>query len=414
MRIAFVTPEFDPACAGGLANYLFRLSRHLTDLGHVVHVVVSGQRHTDYDFDGVHIHEVGAGRLADVIRRVSFGLLAETGHWLDFAVKARTILRRLHADAGLDIVQFANSRACGLVSTMLVMPMPCVTRLSCYRPLWNRLAGHRRTLDARLLEVLEWLQVSCCRHVYAPSKALASLVSRRVLGKRITIIRTPFYLETTDFDESVASTLREAPYLLFFGKLERLKGFGTLAEALPAFLAACPDARAVIVGADKPAHLGPSMRASALGLLGSLAARVQFRDPLPHTSLYPIIRGARLVCLPSLADNLPNTLLESMGLGKPVIGTIGSSMDEVIEEKRTGFLVPPADSKALAETLIACWRRPDLSAIGDAAREAMQQFAPAVTVSKLLAYFDRLVQPCDDAGRPMPDPPAQASSYEQA
>ncbi len=390
LRIAFVTPEFDPACAGGLANYLSRLSRHLVGLGHAVHVVLAGNRHADYEVDGVRVHEIGTGRLADAVRRLSWGRLAETGRWLDFAVKARGVLRRLHADGGLDIVQFANSRACGLPS-MLAMPMPRVTRISCYRPLWNRLAGHRRTLDARTLELLEWLQLALCRHVYAPSQSLANLVSTKVLRKRIRVLRTPFYIETTTLDSSVAESLPTDPYLLFFGKLERLKGFHTLVGALPAFLAACPDARVVVVGADKPAHLGASMREWAIRQLGSLCARVTFLLPLPHATLYPVIRGARLVCLPSLVDNLPNALLESMGLGRPVLGTTGTSMDEVLEDGRTGFLVPPGDADGLGAALARCWTRADLTAIGDAARTVSAQFAPATSVANLLDYYRTLV-----------------------
>ncbi|NJQ98990.1 MAG: glycosyltransferase family 4 protein, partial [Hydrococcus sp. CSU_1_8] len=91
-----------------------------------------------------------------------------------------------------------------------------------------------------------------------------------------------------------------------------------------------PDLYAVFVGLDLPSKLAPSMKEYALSLAAEDRDRLVFLSQLPHNQLYPVIKGARLVVLPSLVDNLPNTLMESMALGKPVIGTIGASFDEML------------------------------------------------------------------------------------
>jgi glycosyltransferase involved in cell wall biosynthesis len=55
-------------------------------------------------------------------------------------------------------------------------------------------------------------------------------------------------------------------------------------------------------------------------------------------------------------DNLPNTAIESLTLGVPVIGTRGASIDELVEEGVTGNLVTPGDVDGLATTIVKFWR----------------------------------------------------------
>ena len=61
--------------------------------------------------------------------------------------------------------------------------------------------------------------------------------------------------------------------------------------------------------------------------------------------------------IPSRVDNLPNTLIESLLLNIPVIGSLGASIDELIEPGISGELVPIGDSAALAEAMLKAWRR---------------------------------------------------------
>lgn len=60
---------------------------------------------------------------------------------------------------------------------------------------------------------------------------------------------------------------------------------------------------------------------------------------LSRKQLYPIVRNAECVVLPSLMDNLPNAGLEAMWLNGIVIGTRGASFDEMFEDNISGFLM---------------------------------------------------------------------------
>lgn len=80
-----------------------------------------------------------------------------------------------------------------------------------------------------------------------------------------------------------------------------------------------------------------------------------------------------------------------MGLGKVVIGTVGTSFDELISEGTTGFLVSPNNPEALADKIISAWIDPRLEEMGAAARERVLEFLPEKTVESLLTYYREIL-----------------------
>jgi len=209
---------------------------------------------------------------------------------------------------------------------------------------------------------------------------------------RTRLIRSPFYVETREWDTSVwEQFLKDKKYVLYFGRFQLHKGFHTLVRALPHFLEQYDDAYAVLVGRDMETQLASSMAAFARSQCRRFAKRLILLDNLPHAQLYPVIDRSHLVVLPSLIDNLPNSCLEAMGIGKVVIGTNGASFDELITDGVNGFLVDPNDAEALADKLIAAWVDPKLNEMSTAAKQSMHDFAPDKTVASLLTYYSEVM-----------------------
>jgi glycosyltransferase involved in cell wall biosynthesis len=386
LRIAFATPEFvtEDYFDGGLANYLNRVSKALAQLGHDVHVVTLSTKNEDeFDHEGVMVHRVMPKLGWYRFNRLTGSSLTTTLHWLNFSAQAYRKLKQLHRRKPFDLIQYPNYSSCGLFSIPFLSTAHIVRASS--QPGWN--TRIKQNLDSVLTERLEALQYKLARSVHAPSRAI-----QKMLSDDARLIRSPFYVETRDWDTTVYDQfLKGKKYALYFGRFQLHKGFHTLAQALPRFLNRCPDAHVALVGRDMETSLASSMAAFARAQCNGLGERLVIVENLRHSSLYPIINEARLVVLPSLMDNFPNACLEAMGLGRVVIGTLGTSFEELITDGVNGFLVPPDDPQALVDKMIAAWTDQRLAEMSLAAKEKTLEFAPEKTIPSLLSYYSEVL-----------------------
>ncbi len=98
---------------------------------------------------------------------------------------------------------------------------------------------------------------------------------------------------------------------------------------------------------------------------------------------------------PTMFDSLPLGVLEAMASGKPIVATTVGGIPEVIAHEQTGLLIPPGDSKPLAEALLRLIRDPQLrSRLGAAARDYHQQhLTPAAMARSIEQLYETLAKP---------------------
>ena len=175
------------------------------------------------------------------------------------------------------------------------------------------------------------------------------------------------------------------------GRMQTVKDQLTLARAFVLLLQMLPQAaqslRLVMVG-DGP------LREQVAGILQQAGAGAQVwlaggRDDVPQ-----IMRGFDLFVLPSLAEGISNTILEAMASGLPVVATAVGGNPELVENGRTGTLVPPADPHAMAAAMRAYIEdRAMGSRHGAAARAVVEsKFSMMAMVNGYLDVYDRMLQ----------------------
>ncbi|HET8647773.1 MAG TPA: glycosyltransferase, partial [Vicinamibacteria bacterium] len=132
----------------------------------------------------------------------------------------------------------------------------------------------------------------------------------------------------------------QAPVVAAIARLSEQKGHRFLLDAAARVLVGRPDARFLVVGDGDQA---PALHAQARGL--GIEDRVVFAG---HRTDVPALLGAADVfCISSTYEGTPLTLFEAMAAGKAIVSTAVDGCREVLEDGRTGLLVPPRDPAAL-------------------------------------------------------------------
>lgn len=131
-----------------------------------------------------------------------------------------------------------------------------------------------------------------------------------------------------------------APVIAMIGEVGRRKDQATLLEALARLLPAHDFT--VLIAGEGPDRPALERRTAELGLSGRVRW-LGFRADAPD-----LMAASDLLVLPTREEGFPNTLLEGMALGLPVVSTPVDGIPELVIHGQTGLLVPPGDPAALA------------------------------------------------------------------
>ncbi|WP_026474297.1 glycosyltransferase family 4 protein [Alkaliflexus imshenetskii] len=129
-----------------------------------------------------------------------------------------------------------------------------------------------------------------------------------------------------------------------------------------------------------------------------LVAKLPFRvhlmnyitDPNVLVSLYS---AADVFVLPSLEDNLPNTVMESLACGTPIVAFRIGGVPEMVTHGINGFLSAPGDATGLADSIDTLLFKCDEQMFRSKAREkVLQHFTPEIVSRKYMALYESLLR----------------------
>jgi glycosyltransferase involved in cell wall biosynthesis len=174
---------------------------------------------------------------------------------------------------------------------------------------------------------------------------------------RITRTELPAcdFLTRCDLSQDSAKrqlNLSEKKVLLFFGFVRPYKGVEYVIRAMPQILEEV-DAHLLVVGE----FWSPESDCRALVNRLALSSAVTIVNRyVPNEEVAPYFTAADLVVLPYLDATQSAVIPMAYGFERPVITTKVGGLGEAVKDGRTGFLVPPGDSEALAQTVVRFFR----------------------------------------------------------
>lgn len=346
VHIVYVTWMFaeseNEALVGGIQNYICKISKYMQTKGHDVAIVVSGIAKKRWSYQGIPVYTV----------KIPFEEICcffHVGEVLipvlrEFAYKKA--LKEISKKKPIDIVQYTAGNGIGMLHDKRFVS---VMRASTYARIETK--GFVPNSEYRRRVLYEKLAASSFDYIFAPSKSWGIPLSQEI-KKKVTIMPTPYEVEEgMKEDTSVYDRiLKGKKYFLYFGRIDARKGILTIARCIKEILAKHQEYYICFVGSIQY-YNGKNLMQLLQQSAGEYKERVIYIKGLRHPQLYPIIRHAECVLMPSLSDNLPNACLEALMLNGIVIGTRGASFDEIYQDGESGYLIDIDNSVQLAETI---------------------------------------------------------------
>ena len=147
--------------------------------------------------------------------------------------------------------------------------------------------------------------------------------------------------------------------LLALGRFDVTKGFDVLLQACGILREQGLDFRLTLAGGGGKAMGLGNMQAELMRLHKELKLEGHVTMPglISHNELPRLLGEHHIFAAPCVVhasgrrDGIPNTVIEALAYGLPVVSTTVNALPEVVRHGKTGLAVPPGDAKALAEAI---------------------------------------------------------------
>lgn len=233
--------------------------------------------------------------------------------------------------------------------------------------------------EAFFARAFAWVEPSLKKAdaIVVPSGFLGEIFRRRGFATRIVP-------NVVNLERFAAAYKGGAPHILVARNLERLYDNASALRAFALVRKRYPVARMTIAGSG-PERGSLEVLARELGL----ADAVTFAGRVENSAMPALYQDASIALNPSLADNMPISVLEALASGVPVVSTDVGGVPFLVEHEKTALLVPPADPVAMAEACLRLMAEPELARqLSAAGQSRAREFAWEQVRGKLYAVYD--------------------------
>lgn len=242
------------------------------------------------------------------------------------------------------------------------------------------------------LPLRDWLPLMLQMHLYRRWRYAFNLVVTNSEAVKLRLVAEGIQLEDVIWNGVQSCPprppLSSPPTVAFAGRLVREKGVDVLLQAFAMVVAQVAEARLLVAGSGPEGEHLKRLIAD-LGLSDSVATLGHLsRQELEHR-----FAQAWVQAIPSRWEEpFANVALEALMRGTAVVASASGGLTEIVQDGRTGFLVPSGDAGTLAEALLKLLRDRELAEqIGKAGREvALAHFSERTCVDRFVELYHRL------------------------
>ena len=214
----------------------------------------------------------------------------------------------------------------------------------------------------------------------SPSNWLNELTKKAFLTKEIQALSIPNCLDTKTFKPQIkheVRTLLNLPtdkiLVLFAGAntQDPRKGFEYFKEAIKICNASTNNIEVLIFGKSNS------------GTFDSFPVPVHYLGKITETEkMVNVYNAADMIVVPSMEDNLPNTIMEAMACGTPAVGFDTGGIPEMIDHQSNGYVAHLKSAESLAEGIDWVLKNDADGKVSEKAREKVEIFYSEKSVTK--------------------------------
>jgi glycosyltransferase involved in cell wall biosynthesis len=348
------------------------------EVGGLEKLLVDFARHVDRSRFALSFVTLGArGRLAEEVEEFGWPVRAlGLGPGLRARGPAVVRLARRFWRDGVSVVHTHSEGP-------LIYGVPAARLARVGRVIHTRHHGPDLGSSQRALRVMELVSRSVDRVACVAADGARHVVAEGVRSERVVTVWNGI-----DLDRFAYSGPAPGGPAVIVARLTPEKDHATLLRAVAIAVEREPGFRLEIAG-DGPLRGELQEVAAMLGL----GDRVRFLRQVDDVSR--LLGRARLVVLSSVKEGISLTLLEAMARGLPVVATRVGGNPEVVDDGRTGRLVPPRSPEELAAAMLALWGDPsEALRMGRAGRERVERsFDVRRTIARYEAMYQGMTDP---------------------
>ena len=398
MRILFVTHEFvtEKKVCGGLGHYIANISTILAEKGHkVIILLVTNHNHV---FEWKQNIEVIAFKYYQAARKNKIGDYIEYFTKVDISTKLNRSfavnekIKEINRRNKIDIVQYCGDS--NLFTWYRTRNIPCVVRMSSFGPWYAQASKIGSNMeDTSWLNTwdskLQLYSFAKADAIFSPSVFVAQIINRK-LNKCVRVIESPCMVNDEIKMPNIPAEIEGKKYLLYYGRICTLKGIDTIKKCIYDILERNAQLFFVFVGYEEIKNVMRSVKLAAKQYSDRVLYLGEIKD---NEILFPIVKSSYACIFPSRADNLPNTCIEAMGLGKIVIGTYGASFEQLINHKESGLLIKRDSPKALIKAVdyLMLMTEEEREEMGERAKERVAQMTPDLVYERLILFYYEII-----------------------